>query len=520
MKFNSYMIKDLLCRHISFQMITEHLHSDRLSASLRSVQLYQNTKTVIKDDHVYIISAELWNDIPLSLKGTYLIWDWNDTCSAKSDCDYIGFQGISSPEDLLLAVQSLFVELQDWETALYEIAIKEGDMKRMGDISLDFFTNPLCLYTASLQNIFACERKKAPQLMLFKKEDIYQYLLEDEIESLRFNPTFIKTIDQTVPSIFPDEVWGYRILYDNIRKDGIYIARLMLCEVERPIRDSDHYLLRHLANIMYSIIERQNWAINSHIAFLDDTLLQLLRGEYIDFAKLDSIFRHMGWNLDNSFFCVKVALSEEDEKMNTITALCTKLETTISNSISIHDGDYLFILCNLTKSNADREQITSTLITILREQLLHAGISMPFDGIKNLPLYYQQAHNALLIGEKEDPTFWYYRYEHYEYSHLLKNALGAMTIESICPIGLQKLMRYDKLHNHQYTHALKTYLEENMSVTATIKRLYIQKSTFVYQLKRIYEITGVNFENKEIRLLYLIVFQIMEREARFTSLTS
>ncbi|MEI3138748.1 MAG: hypothetical protein V8T31_03810 [Lachnospiraceae bacterium] len=43
------------------------------------------------------------------------------------------------------------------------------------------------------------------------------------------------------------------------------------------------------------------------------------------------------------------------------------------------------------------------MISILREYVLHAGISMPFSGIEAIQSYYLQAHYALEIGEKENP---------------------------------------------------------------------------------------------------------------------
>lgn len=137
---------------------------------------------------------------------------------------------------------------------------------------------------------------------------------------------------------------------------------------------------------------------------------------------------------------------------------------------------------------------------------------MPFSKITELYHYREQARYALQCGEKMDPTLWYYRYEHYEYHHLLENALGSASLESLYPIGLKRLLDYDREHGREYTQALMVYLEQNMSVTATIRELYIQKSTFIYQLKRIREISGINLEDKKVRILYLLIFQIMKEK--------
>ena len=51
-----------------------------------------------------------------------------------------------------------------------------------------------------------------------------------------------------------------------------------------------------------------------------------------------------------------------------------------------------------------------------------------------------------------------------------------------------------------------------MSMTRTVRELYIQRSTFVYQLRRIHEISGLNLEEKNERIHLLLIFQIMEKE--------
>lgn len=511
MTYNLYIIKDLLENYLHHTLAISHLTSDRLSCPIKNVLISHNGYLSMPADWLRIISAQDWKEQRISEGHFYLIWNWDSECKKRTDCEYLGFQHLVSANALLFAVQKLFEELQQWELALYDIAAQNGNMEEMGKISLKFIDNPVCLYTASLQNIFICERPKPRQLMFFQPEDLHNYLSAEEIEGLRFNPDFLKTLDTTVPDIFPDEFWGYRILYDNIRKEGIYIARLMACEIDRPIRDADYCLLRKLANIMKYAIEKENWAINGHVAFIDDYITNLIHGTYVDSSKLSSALQFMNWKMQDEFFCVKIPLSAEDEKINTMAALCAKLETSIPGCLAILGNKYILLLFNLTYSKNNREQIVSFMISILREYVLHAGISMPFSGIEAIQSYYLQAHYALEIGEKEDPTIWYYRYEHYEYSHILENLTGDMDLEALYPIGLKKLLRYDKEHNREYTFALKTYLEQNMSVTATIRQLYIQKSTFIYQLKRIHDITNVNFEDTQTRMLYSMIFQIMEK---------
>lgn len=512
MNYNLYMIKDLLKNYLNYTLIQAHLISDKIDCPIKNVCILHTDEVSMPRSWLRIISAKDWNANYVSRGKFYLIWNWNDECKIRQNCEYLGFNDIKTPEKLLFGVLMLFEELQKWELDLYDLVAQKNNMEEMGKISLKFLENPICLYTASLQNIFTCERLKPRQLMLFKKEDMHTYLTPEEIEGLRFNPDFIKTLDKTSPDIFPDEFWGYRILYDNIRKEGIYIARLMACEIERPIKDSDYSILRRLAEIMTYAIENENWAINGHVAFLDDYILDLINGGYVNPSNLEAVLQFIKWNIDDEFFCMKVPLSEEDEKINAMTAVCAKIENTISSSLAILGQGFVLILCNLTQSRSTRDELVSIVISILKEYVLHGGISVPFRGMDTLHSYYLQSHYALTIGEKEDPTLWYYRYEHYEYSHILNNIKAEMSLESLYPIGLKKLLQYDREHNREYTYALKIYLEQNMSVTATIRKLFVQKSTFIYQLKRINEITGVDFNDFQTRMLYSMIFEIMDKQ--------
>ncbi|QXE20058.1 helix-turn-helix domain-containing protein [Clostridium ragsdalei] len=71
-------------------------------------------------------------------------------------------------------------------------------------------------------------------------------------------------------------------------------------------------------------------------------------------------------------------------------------------------------------------------------------------------------------------------------------------------------MDYDKKHRREYTKTLKIYLQNNLSVTKTIRHLYMQRATFLYQLKRILEISKLDLDDPKVNLHLLIVFEIME----------
>lgn len=92
----------------------------------------------------------------------------------------------------------------------------------------------------------------------------------------------------------------------------------------------------------------------------------------------------------------------------------------------------------------------------------------------------------------------------------MHSARNGHCIEALVPNGLNRLMLYDRKNNRHFTKALQVYLRENMHISDTIKKLYMQRATFLYQLKRIQEISGLKLDDSKIRLELLIVFEIID----------
>lgn len=508
MNLNLYIISD----YLEHPPLYTSIKGSYTQCSLCNVTLYDSSRPLIPgwlylmDFSDFIQANHLTND------AEYIIYGWKQEYISNIPVSYIGITDKKNLLETLWELQQIFERFRQWELQLYQLVSENAVLREYGAVTLSFLENPIAMYTAGLRNVFFCERKKPEALMLFHEKDVDAFLPYEEIEALRLLPDFIETIDTTDPQIFPKDFWGYRILYHNIRINNIYIARIMVCEVERPIRRSDYAILQHLSFMLRQGLERQGLAINNHPKDFDNYLFQLIDRKPVPDTLLVPIIENYKWKADDTYFCVRIPISTYDQAISTVNTFCTRLESSIRGSAALIRGEYIILIVNLRLSSAGREDILSNLIYMLRESLLKAGISMEFSDLFSLCYYYDQAENALKLGQSIDPTLWYYRYENYAYRHLLKKAAGDATIESICPDSLTRLITYDQKHNRQYTRSLKVYLEQNMSVTKAIRILYIQRSTFIYQLKRIHEISGLNLTQKDIRIHLLLVFQIMDEE--------
>ena len=64
--------------------------------------------------------------------------------------------------------------------------------------------------------------------------------------------------------------------------------------------------------------------------------------------------------------------------------------------------------------------------------------------------------------------------------------------------GFKRLAAYDKESGKGYLSTLTAYLENNMSVSAAAKAIFMHRNTMAQQLEKIEEILGVPLREKEM----------------------
>ena len=70
--------------------------------------------------------------------------------------------------------------------------------------------------------------------------------------------------------------------------------------------------------------------------------------------------------------------------------------------------------------------------------------------------------------------------------------------------AIRQLEAYDREHEAELERTLQVFLQENCSHTAAARELFIHRSTLLYRLDRIGEITGVDLRDPEERFRLLL----------------
>lgn len=444
----------------------------------------------------YILTAaagESMNRLNKPLPGTWLLTD------------------AQTPFALLTQVQEVFRTFRDWELQILRLVNDNASLKEIGQAAVPLLFNPLCLDTAGLRNVFICERQKPIEYRIFSPEEEGLYESDETIEAFRIDPEFKRSVEKTEPSIFPADIMGYRILYYNIRFHDTYVARIMALETDRPIRRGDYAILKMLGEFLGMAMRRQNLVYNGHPQHFEEQLLALIAGRPVDWEVLEQTVGRYGWNLKDPFFCVFMPIPEHDKAISTVSTLVFHLENAFPGSAVLTVGNDLVMIINLRLVRKGREAVLSSLIYLIRENLLTTGISTEFHNLRQLGDACRQAKAAWRLGMELDETKWCYRYEQFVLTDLMRILSGVYSAQSLYPAGLQRLMDYDEAHDTCLVQSLQAYLDNDMSIVKTIQSLYVQRATFLYRLRRIREISELDLGDSNTRLLLRIVLHMDDK---------
>ena len=507
MDLNLYIIAEHL-KEIPFE---RHLTADPETCSLTHLSCFLPD---LNSDFqtLYIISAESLCGLGAHPK------PFSFLCIGKPSADlYLnsGDQYLFFPEDtdmhrLLQEVQNIFLFFHQWEIQMYSLLCHRASLMELCEHCLLLTGNPLCLASSDLRILAYGERHGKPrELRLFSDADIGEYLSDEEIDAFRLDRDYVKGIESHHPCILNNDFFGFRHFYNNIFIDNIYVARIVICEVERPIRDGDYALLLKICNFFKLALENADIVLNNHPKNFDRLVERLLNGENISNEETEKVLSGIGWKHTGLYFC-GIIESNLDRLMHSYQTLCTQLEKLLSGSMAVALNDHILLIINLESTAYTKKSIHTDLSPFIRENLLRAGLSNCFHYFSDLPVFVRQAQDTLHMGLLKDNTIWCYDFDAYALQILLERCGKGHKPEDLCLEKLQILIDYDKDHKRDYVNILKTYLQCNMSVAKAMKKLYVQRATLLYQLKRIHEISQIDLDDYQTRLYLMIYFAICD----------
>ncbi|MBE5996093.1 MAG: hypothetical protein E7240_01905 [Lachnospiraceae bacterium] len=147
------------------------------------------------------------------------------------------------------------------------------------------------------------------------------------------------------------------------------------------------------------------------------------------------------------------------------------------------------------------ENLHDALTTFLREENFRCGLSVAGGSLLKMHALYLQAKFALEQGARLNPSVWLYRFRDYRMQYLKQKISEDFSPEEFLVPGLSLLAQYDEENNTDYMNTLRVYLMEDRNISQAAQKLSMHRSTLMYRLKKIREITGENPDLAEVKVL-------------------
>ena len=507
MKINLHMIAEDL-KDLDMEI---SLRSDRLERKLVYTQFYLPGMR-IEEDCLYLAEAGMVPELSsLSFTPSFIIVGdfFRDLCSQQGN--FLILRSRITLSALLNRVNRVFAKYSQWEQRLLRAIATNMPLSELGTLSEPLFQNPLEFMDINYRCIFQAAtgvNYRLPESYWLTKPGDNMIPLE-EINEARNSREFMDALHTKVPTLFSSDVFGDRCIFTNIYVHNIYSGRLIMDEVDGKITDRDYALLDILAGYIQLAMEASPSGEGDSVRHLSHLIRRMLGGEQPNLNEIASYLERSDWQVTDRYFCLVVTHQEKDDEMNASVALGAALSLYLADNTFLVQKDQIFFVVNLTRSGMTRQEVYERIVPELRDSLLKAGISTPFPDFSLLSQYYFQCCEALRIGSKKHPMFWYFRFEDYMLPYMLENSKGPLSPPATVHPKLYRLMEYDEKTGSRLCELLRVYLENNMSTIQTAQKLYIHKNTFLYRIAKVKEIVDLDFTDPDVRLMLLLQLRLV-----------
>lgn len=503
MKLNIDLIADMLRKH--FRIVEEGVKHEELL--LEQLLLITDSQLFL-EGKVYVARGSQLPVKPL-FKGACAVISIGSAPEnyRKADCDYLELEEHINISEAVNIVQEAYDKYNKWEESLQEVLDSEYDIKKLLTLTVPLLENPIYLHDKDFHFVSYAEVPGMPGGM-----DVYnieknggKFSLKS-INELRDTPDFEKTFETRKPT-FHIDTGECSYIYDNVWLNGEYWGRLFVDERNRPFEKGDCALIGKLKDMIERMIERYNGKSGKGFRALEQEIIKMLEEKPIDFNLAERELENAGWDRRGPFYCFALKVEEVDLRLNTITNICENIEDKLKDSLVFPHGNSVVGIVY----GKNRVSILKDVERALQIFRLHIGVSLRCDDFYHIPAYYKQTSVAIEYGIRENSCKWVHYFEEHSFEYMLDCCMRDFEPRFFEPEGLIRLMEHDEEKATSYVQTLRAYLENDSSPARAMKELFVQRSTFLYRLDRIQEITGEDFKNPEKKLQYLMAFNLRDR---------
>ncbi|MDD4678567.1 MAG: helix-turn-helix domain-containing protein [Tissierellia bacterium] len=493
-----------------------------ISESLK--RAYPSIKLIRKGQE-NIFGAQLWNpQSPAPDAGYLYICNASESNSFIDDIyDDMNFIIIGEPvspighinhivlpdtensEDLLQNVQNVIGFIRNWHNLLLQSVVHKNDVQDLLEISYNVIKNPLLVFNPWRKTI-ASKNFSSEKYSHILKDLNGNFYLDFEMFKKTYGTDTLNRFDNIDSSqYFENKDVGYPYIVSNIVSESKRLALLVLIEGDTPIDNLQFLMCDNLAECIKAVLERTYYYDYKYNALDEIFFIDAVKGKALGENQSNYYLKQLGWKQDDTYI-VLVIRGKEGEKSfpSTISFFRYSFVRMYSDIKIIVVDSSIVLIVNVESSSFYKKSYIDDFYKTLLNRNLICGISMNFDNFFEISTHYEQALYALscfdTVKDREPLIY----YENHILNHIIDTFSNSYELPLFLHPAVVKLIRHDAEYGSDLVDTIYKYLLNNKSYVACVDKLHIHRSTVVYRIKQIKEITNLDFDDEETKLSLLI----------------
>lgn len=457
-------------------------------------------------DHLYITRTERLPRRAVIPRGVVLICsgDGIQLSYYREQCCVIQLKDGTDIFTLFNAVQELYDMFDTWRDRLQEILDRNADVEEMLACSWPIFETQMLLIDKNFRYLAHYNTVDAESSLWGNETteslglpELGKFLEFHELATNEREPLLLNLLDTTTLNV-------------NLFDRDTFVGCLTLDYKGRTHRKGDIELVKILAAMLTRAILKFTASEPAGDHLLRAVLQDVVDGLPADYAQRRAL-EHVVEGRE--YICVKMELNNRLAKLP-VGYICSEVESRFPNSVSFERKGaamcFIETASLMDKGGNAREALEAAMEEFTETMGVRIGVSDAFRDVYSARLYYHQASAALENGTIVDPAKKYYRFQDYALTELIINSLGKMPTELFFSEGMRRLAAHDAEAPVSYIDTLRTYLDQNMSMTRTSAALYVHRSTLLERIGRIERELDTDLKDPDERLRIQILLKALQ----------
>ena len=433
----------------------------------------------------------------------------------SSQAHLVCFSPQLSASELLYMVQNAIRRYFEWKIALQQMLCQRETTDRLLTHLEDTWQIYSCISTDAMHIIGASAHFADYNDWLDQKDGVSLALVNDLVADEDFHKA------STAPGAFlyygMHEDWSYCY---NFISGNTYSARLIACAADHAQHFGIMALVRSFGDSMKDVYEEYLYSRFDSVIQKDfeDVVTRQLKGMPVRDADIHRVLVNIKWEDRQNFQVILLRLLPWAGGRHVgISYYPTQIQKLFRDGRIIDLKDRFICIRNVEDGEDVQREYSEKLPYFLRETLCKAGISNVFHDFRALSRHYLEAENALILGERQNSTLWYYLFSNYQLPYILDQATRDLFPEQLYHPAVGILRSYDLQNGTHLLQTLQVFVQLRQNITHAAAQLQVHRTSLLARLERIRHLTEVDLDDPAVCLHLLLSFELMKRETRHIS---